>query len=100
VAPNDPGAVPITITEEDSRKTYPWTYAELRRALRRRYSDFKESHTFHRIRKPLEGDTRFCHVRQLDSKNPKSAKQRFYNPNILGIFDEHYTLRVIDKGLE
>jgi hypothetical protein len=92
VAPGDPSAVPVTITEEDARKAYPWTYEDLRRALRRRYSDFKENRTFHRIRRPLERDTRYCHVRQLDLKNPKSQKQKFYNPNILGVFDEHYAL--------
>ncbi len=91
VATGDPNAVPVTITEEDARKAFPWTYSDLRSALHRRYSDFKENDLFHRIRKPLERDTRYCHVRQLDTKNPKSHKQRFYNPNILGIFDEHYT---------
>jgi hypothetical protein len=100
VAPNDPNAVPIVITEEDARKAYPWTYEELRRALRKRYSDFKENDAFHRVRRPVEGDTRYCHVRQLDCKNPKSHKQRFYNPNILGIFDEHYTLKAQDKDLQ
>jgi hypothetical protein len=93
VAPGDPAAVPVTITEQDARKAYPWTYTDLRTALHRRYSDFKENETFHRIRKPLERDTRYCHVRQLDPSNPRTAKQRFYNPNILGVFDEHYTRR-------
>src|SRR6266536_5462495 len=91
VATGDPNAVPVTITEEDARKAFPWTYSDLRSALHRRYSDFKENDLFHRIRTTLERDTRYCHVRQLDTKNPKSHKQRFYNPNILGIFDEHYT---------
>ena len=31
VAPGDPNAVPVTISEEDARKTYLWTYADLRR---------------------------------------------------------------------
>jgi hypothetical protein len=78
VAPGDPNAVPVTVSEEDARKAYPWTYDNLRRALHRRYADFKENETFHRIRKPLERDTRYCLVRQLDTKNPKSHKQRFY----------------------
>jgi hypothetical protein len=92
VAPDDPNAMPVVISEEDARKAYPWTYEDLRRALRRRYPDFKENEAFHRIRRPLESDKRFCHVRQLDVKNPKTQKQRFYNPNIMGVFDGHYTL--------
>jgi hypothetical protein len=36
-------------------------------------------------------DPRFVHVRCLDSKNPKSAKQKFFDPNILQEFDAHYT---------
>lgn len=98
VAPGDPNAVPVTIAEEDARKAYPWTYAELRRALHRRYSDFKETEKFHRIRKAAERDTRYCHIRRLDAKNPKSPKQKFYNPNMLGVFDEHYTPVAVDKA--
>jgi Protein of unknown function (DUF3644)/EC042_2821-lke REase len=92
LVPSDPNAVPVAITEEDARKAYPWTYQSLRRHLRKRYSDFKENQKFHKIRKPLETDIRYCYLRQLDAKNPKSAKQLFYNPNIIGIFDQHYTV--------
>jgi Protein of unknown function (DUF3644)/EC042_2821-lke REase len=92
VAPGDPNAVPVMISEVDARKAYPWTYDNLRRALHKRYSDFKETPKFHRIRMPLERDSRYCHVRQLDTNNPKSQKKKFYNPNILGVFDEHYTV--------
>jgi hypothetical protein len=97
VAPNDPNAVPVTITEEDARKAYPWAYADLRKELRRRYDDFKENEKFHKIRKPLERDSRFCHVRHLDPRNVKTQKQRFYNPNIVAIFDESYTLKAVAK---
>jgi hypothetical protein len=92
VVPGDPNALPVTITEEDARKAFPWTYNDLRRALRKRYANFKENETFHKIRKPLERDTRYCHVRKLDPSNAKTAKQKFYNPNIIGEFDRHYGL--------
>jgi|HubBroStandDraft_3_1064219.scaffolds.fasta_scaffold08700_2 hypothetical protein len=95
VAPGDPTALPVTITEEDARKAYPWTYTDLRRALHARYEDFKENAVFHKIRKPAERDPRFCHLRQLDPKNAKSQKQKFYNPNIVGIFDEHYKTKTL-----
>jgi hypothetical protein len=91
VSPDDPSAVAVTVSEEDARKAYPWTYTDLRKALRKRYADFKENETFHKIRRPLEKNSRYCHVRLLDPKNAKTQKQKFYNPNILGIFDEQYT---------
>jgi hypothetical protein len=93
VAPGDPNAVPVTISEEDARKTFPWTYSDLRRSLRARYDDFKENDAFHKIRRPLEKDSRYCHVRLLDPKNAKTQKQKFYNPNIVAIFDEQYKLK-------
>jgi transposase len=46
----------------------------VRRALRRRYSDLKETEKFHRKRKPAERDTLYCHIRRLDPKNPRSQK--------------------------
>jgi hypothetical protein len=97
VAPGDPKAVPVIVTEEDARKAYPWTYSDLRKTLRRRYEDFKENERFHKIRRPLERDSRFCHVRQLDPKNVKTQKQKFYNPNIVAVFDESYTLKTSGK---
>lgn len=92
VVPSDPDAVPVTITEEDARKAFPWTYDDLRRVLRKRYSNFKENETFHQVRRPLERDTRYCHVRKLDPSNAKTAKQKFYNSNITIEFDHHYSL--------
>jgi hypothetical protein len=38
---------------------------------------------------PSQPAGKACHTRRLDAKNPKSPKQKFYNPNILGVFDEH-----------
>jgi hypothetical protein len=93
VAPGDPNAVPVTITEEDARKAFPWTYTDLRRALHHRYEDFKENTIFHKIRKSAERDHRFCHIRKLDPTNVKTQKQKFYNANIVGIFDEHYKIK-------
>ena len=53
VSPDDPNAMPVTISEEDARKAFPWTYFDLRNYLRKRYDDFKENQKFHTIRKPL-----------------------------------------------
>jgi hypothetical protein len=89
VSPNDPNAIRVTLTEEDILKRYPWDYRMLCKALRKTPS-FKENARFHKLRRPLEEDLRFCRVRLLDPRNNKSSRQRFYSPNILGEIMKHY----------
>lgn len=88
---NDPNALPVRLTYEQIRQKYPWTYQELSDRLRKRYSDFKMNQRYHRIRRSLEDDDRYCRVRFLDPANPNSLKKKFYNPNILQEFDRYYT---------
>jgi hypothetical protein len=83
ISPSDPKAVPVTITEEDVLKNYQWRYEDLRLALRKKFTNFKENETFHRVRKSLELNGRYCCIRQLDPRNNKSPMQKFYNPNIV-----------------
>ena len=59
--------------------------------LRRRYTDFLLNREFHKLRKDIETKQKLSIIRVLDPRNPKSAKQRFYNPNILLEFDKQYT---------
>jgi hypothetical protein len=90
---DDPAAPAITVREEDVFKNYPMTYRDLADAMKRRYDDFLENKAFHKIRKALEKDSKFAIVRLLYPANPRSARQRFYNPNILQEFDKHYVRR-------
>lgn len=92
LAPADPNAVPVMMNEEDVLKNYPWRYTDLTKALRKRYVNFKENEEFHGVRRPLEGEKRYCCIRQLDPKKKNSPKQKFYNPNIVVEFDKHYRL--------
>ena len=89
----DPDAVKVALTEADIRTKYPWDYAELVKRLAKRYTDFKANQKFHDIRMPLLGDEKFAKSRYLDPANTKSAKKDFYNPNVLPVFDQHYTKR-------
>ena len=88
---NDPDATKITLAEEDIREKYPWDYKILTTRLRKRYSDFLENAKYHKIRKQLEKQEKYCKPRYLDPGNPNSTKKNFYNPNILKEFDKHYT---------
>ena len=87
---NSPDAVPVTLQEEDIRERYPWDYKILTTRLNNRYKDFSVNSKYHKIRKVLEKDQRFCKPRYLDPGNPKSSKKNFYNPNIIKEFDKYY----------
>ena len=90
---DDPTAPSVNLREEDVLKNYPLTYRELADAMRRRYSDFVENRAYHRLRKTIEKEKKYCLVRLLNPNNPSSSKQRFYNPNIFQAFDNYYTKR-------
>lgn len=87
---NAEGALPVKLDEEDIREKYPWTYEILTTRLQKRYSNFKANQKYHALRKPLEGDARFCRERLLDPAKPDGLSKRFYNPNIQKEFDAHY----------
>lgn len=87
---DDPVAPAVRLSEEQVRERYPWDYWELTRKCQGRYGDFKVDRHYHTLRKALEGDARYGHVRLLDPKKPKSGRKTFYNPNILQEFDRHY----------
>lgn len=88
---DDPSAPVVQLSEEDVLRNYSLTYKDLTRLLRRRYSDFREGEKYHRQRKKIEQEKKYCIIRALDPRNPKSSKQRFYNANIVVEFDRHYT---------
>jgi hypothetical protein len=88
-----PGAIPIIVTEEQVLAAYQWNYDTLSARLSERYSDFKRNDKYHQLRRRLEADRRYCKKRSLDPGNPRTATQKFYNPNIVREFDRHYTVR-------
>jgi hypothetical protein len=98
----DPQAIPVKVgkdgvqiqlSEPDIRARWPWRYQTLTKKLRERYSDFGVTAKYHKIRKSLEDDLRFCHVRLVDPDQPDAGGRKFYSPNVLAEFDKHYTLR-------
>ena len=90
---NDPSAPAMLVREEDVLKNYPMAYKQLTGKMRIRYSDFIENRTYHRLRKDLEGNRKYCMTRLLNPENPESSKKRFYNANIFQEFDRHYQRR-------
>jgi len=87
---NNPYAPEVRMTEENIKEKYPWDYKELLERLKKRYSNFKQNQHYNDIKRPLNENKKFVHVRLLDPANPKSSKKKFYNPNIIKEFDKHY----------
>jgi hypothetical protein len=83
----------IRLSEADVLRIWPWRYETLTQRLKDRYSDFVANNKYHKVRKPLEEDPRYCHVRRLDPESPKSGVKRWYSSAILAEFDKHYTLK-------
>ena len=90
---DDPTAPAMTVREEDILKNYPMTYRDLADTMKRRYENFLENRAFHKVRQALEKDSKYAIVRLLHPANPRSSRQRFYNPNILQQFDNNYARR-------
>ncbi len=88
---NAPDAIKVSLSEEDIREKYPWDYQILTTRLRKRYSDFCINKKYHKLRKEIEKNKKYCLPRYLDPSNHESTKKNFYNPNILQAFDEKYT---------
>ncbi|WP_246186624.1 DUF3644 domain-containing protein [Methylacidimicrobium tartarophylax] len=87
---NDPTATEVRLTEEQISERYPWDYRKLSDECRKLYSGFKVDRRYHELRRELERDTRFAHVRRLDPRKAKSSKKTFYSPAILQEFDKTY----------
>jgi len=90
---SDPDAPKLQLSEQQMRDRYPLTYDSLTNECKQRYSDFKQNHTYHSIRKPLKEDQKFCMVRRLDPTNPNSLKTEWYSRAIFTELDRHYKKR-------
>lgn len=90
--PNDPNAISYRIdSEETFRNKYPWSWTEhLKPKLKERYSNCKLDSKFWALKKELEKNKCYSDERHLDWNNTKGTKKRFYSPNILKEFDNHY----------
>ena len=93
IAHNDSNAVAVTISEEDMRRQFPWSYRELTQRLKSRYIDFLQNKKYHAIRKALENEGKFCRIRYLDPSKTRGVSKKFYNSGILTKFDRQYIRR-------
>lgn len=85
-----PDGTPITVSEENIKKNYPYDYKVVVKKCKEKYSDFKQDRKFNDIMKGVKQNKKLCHIRKLDTDNPKSLKKEFYSTAIFIEFDKHY----------
>lgn len=86
----DSNGVAVTLSEEDIRRRYPWTYKDLVNKAKIRYADIKINNTFHKHLKEVKSNSQLYHARKLDPDNPKSSIKPFYSTNVWRILDQYY----------
>ena len=73
----------VRVSEEDILKNFPWNYGELTQRLKLRYTNFKVNNDYHKIRKTIENEQKFCRTRYLDPKKKNNGQQKkFYSTGI------------------
>lgn len=82
---------PVTLSEEDIRQRFPYSYMDVCTKAKERYSDFKRGSGFNAIMKEIKREGKLCFQRKLDTSNPKSPNQYFYSTNIWQKLDLKYT---------
>lgn len=87
---SDPSAPALRVREEDVLERYPFDSADVAAKLRVRYSDFKMDKKYYKIKKAVESENKYCRVRYLDPKNPRSGSKKFFSGEIFKVFDQHY----------
>jgi len=88
---NDPSAPKMQLSEDQLKEKFPLNYNSLTAECLSRYKDFVINQKYHNLRKPLKNDKKYCYIKQLDTDNPKSAKQEWYCRSIFTILDQHYS---------
>lgn len=97
-ASNDPNAIPITLTEEDFFQRYPFDFDSLVDKLKSTVSNFKRDNKFYEIKRELEGSQKYCMVRLLNPKNPKSTQKKYYNHACLLELQERLRKKLTETG--
>jgi len=89
---DDPNAPAVMIREEDILKNYH-DVREIDRGDAEAIYGLQIQRCISSNQESCGSDKRYAYVRHVNPDNPKSTKQRFYNPNIFQEFDKHYTRR-------
>lgn len=95
----DPNGIGISINEEDTRKKYPMTYANICQKLKERYELCKLDKDFHKRMKLIKENANLFYFRKLDTSKEKSSGQGFYSTNIWQELDKFYLKKAKKNSL-
>lgn len=87
----DSDGTAVALSEEQIHKKFPWSYREVARRCRERYSHFKQDKKFYSILAEIKTNPKLCYSRRLYMDNPKSNVAFCYSPNVIKYFDDHYS---------
>jgi hypothetical protein len=86
----DKDGVPITITEENMTKNFPYTYRDLIEEAQKRYISFKRDKVFNSLMKGIQNNEKLCYHRKHNPKSKTSSTTKFYGTNIWQELDKYY----------
>ncbi|MEA4929653.1 MAG: DUF3644 domain-containing protein [Candidatus Limiplasma sp.] len=78
---SDPNAQAVYLSDEDFRKTFPYTHAELVQKCKEQIPDFKQDARYNKAKSDMQklpDPDLYFRVRPLDPLNKNSASQKFY----------------------
>jgi len=78
------------MSDQEFRKIWKYTYAELVVWCKENIRDFKQGNIFNSVKDTLKNDINYVYTRRLDCKNSKSASQKFYTDLALEKIKEEY----------
>ncbi len=82
--------IPVTLTEEDILKRFPWTYKNMVAKCRERYSNFKQDQKFNRLVAQIKTNDKLSKKRDFYPNNKKSPTTFYYSTNTIKEFDRYY----------
>ena len=91
--PGEKAEIVVSIDDDKLPPGFAWSFDQLVKVMRKRYSDFVQNDAFYKAKKKLEANKSLCHVRQLVPGKKKGIATRFYNPNIISELDKIYTVK-------
>lgn len=73
----------VGMSDEEFRRIWKYTHADLLELCKNTIPNFKQGKTFNLAKKSFSKDPACVYDRKLDSRNPKSASQKFYTDEAL-----------------
>lgn len=86
-----PDGIAVSISEEERKRIYPYTYKQIMQKCKERYSDYKCNKIFYEYIKEIKANKKLAYNRDLYPNNPKSLKVTWYSPNVMSFLDTKYT---------